>query len=688
METPAIVPFPSTEESAWRARAVRLMSLTVLVALIPPLIHNWVMGAHYAVYALALEQALVLVVLWLLSRGRLNWAINLFCLSCLGCLTLLITLNREGFHDIAMLGMPGLLVVSALLLDRRSFLALTALSMAIVGAIGFAEKRGFIASTMRDHTSYRTVSDALLILLMTAVAVGLLSGGLRDSLTRIRDYVAALTKSEDRFRRMIELAVDAIFLLEADTTISDVNQHACEMTGYSKEELLGKPPSFLLSPEELERVPLGFDRLQQGMVETSTRSLRRKDGTAVPVEMKSGMMPDGRFQSIVRDISERTRLTEQLQQSQKLESIGRLAGGVAHDFNNLLTIINGYCEMMLRTTEESSPDRGRLLQIAKAGARAADLIHQLLVFSRKQVIQPRPFNLNSEIADSEKMLGRLLGEDIELMTVLDPALGNVMADPGQMQQVLLNLAANARDAMPKGGKLLIETRNAEIETSRELPENLSPGRYIQLAVSDTGMGMDEPTRAVIFEPFFTTKPQGQGTGLGLSMVYGIVRQSKGWIRVYSEPGQGTTFEISLPRTDASPPTQPAVPPPCVELHGSETILVVEDQVEVRRFACNVLRTFGYRVLDAADGAEAIRVVQTVGEPIHLLLSDVVMPGMGGRELAVQFRALNPKLRVLFMSGYADDGMRRGVLEPGIAYVSKPFLPNDLAAKVRQVLDAS
>jgi len=541
---------------------------------------------------------------------------------------------------------------------------------------------------MRDHTTYRSVSDALLILLMTAVAVGLLAGGLRDSMARIRQSVAALTRSEDRFRRMIELAVDAIFLLEADMTISDVNQHACDMTGYTKEELRGKPPSFLLSAEELERTPLRFDRLQLGMAITNTRSVSRKDGTVVPVEMKSGMMPDGRFQSIARDISERIRLTEQLQQSQKLESIGRLAGGVAHDFNNLLTIINGYCEMMLRTTEASNPDHGRLLQIAKAGARAADLTHQLLVFSRKQVIQPRPFNLNSEIADSEKMLGRLLGEDIELMTVLDPALGNVMADPGQMQQVLLNLAANARDAMPKGGKLLIETRNAEIETSRDLPENLSSGRYIQLAVSDTGMGMDEPTRAQVFEPFFTTKPQGQGTGLGLSMVYGIVRQSKGWIRVYSEPGQGTTFEISLPRTDALPHTQPAVPPPGVELHGSETILVVEDQVEVRRFACNVLRTFGYRVLDAADGPEAIRVVHTVGEPIHLLLSDVVMPGMGGRELAVQLRALNPKLRVLFMSGYADDGMQRGVLEPGIAYVSKPFLPNDLAAKVRQVLEAS
>ncbi len=688
METPASVPFPSTEESAWRARAVRLMSLTVLVATIPALIHNWVMGVHPAVYVLALEQVMVLAVLWLLWRGRLDWAINLFCLSCLGCLTLLITLNGEGFHDIAMLGMPGLVVVSALLLNRHFFVALTALAITIVGAVGWGERHGLIGSTIRGHTTYGTISDALLILVVTAVAVGLLAGGLRDSLARIRESVAALTKSEDRFRRMIELAVDAIILLDPDLTISDVNQNTCEITGYAKEELLGKPLSFLFSAEELERTPFSFDRLRQGMAITNTRSVRRKDGTAVPVEMKSGMMSDGRFQTIMRDVSERIRLTEQLQQSQKLESIGRLAGGVAHDFNNLLTIINGYCEMMLRTAEETSPDRSRLLQIAKAGARAADLTHQLLVFSRKQVIQPRPLNLNSEIADSEKMLGRLLGEDIELMTVLDPALGNVMADPGQMQQVLLNLAANARDAMPKGGKLLIETRTAEIETLRELPENLSPGRYIQLAVSDTGLGMDEPTRAQVFEPFFTTKPQGQGTGLGLSMVYGIVRQSKGRIRVYSEPGQGTTFEISLPQTDEPPHTQPAVPPPGVELHGSETILVVEDQVEVRRFACNVLRTFGYRVLDAADGPEAIRVVHTVGEPIHLLLSDVVMPGMGGRELAVQLRALDPKLRVLFMSGYADDGMQRGALEPGIAYVSKPFLPNDLATKVRQVLEAS
>jgi len=389
---------------------------------------------------------------------------------------------------------------------------------------------------------------------------------------------------------------------------------------------------------------------------------------------------------ICRDITDRLRAEEQMLHMQKLESIGRLAGGVAHDFNNLLTVINGYSALLLRDAQEGAPSRGRLMQISKAGARAAELTQQLLAFSRKQVVQPRPINLNTEIVESEKMLRRLLSEDIELTTVLDPQLGLVVVDAGQMHQVLMNLAVNARDAMPKGGKLRIETRNVELKGIRELPEDLTPGRYVQLTVADTGIGMDEITRAQIFEPFFTTKPKGSGTGLGLAMVYGIVRQSQGAISVESEPGRGSLFEIHLPLVEDVARYIPEARPAGLS-HGSETILVVEDQPDVRDFACGVLRTLGYRVLDAADGAEAIRLSETTGEPIHLLLSDVIMPGMTGREVAERLQSRDRQMRVLYMSGYTDDVVvDRGVLQAGVSYVAKPFSPDELAEKVRNALD--
>jgi len=284
------------------------------------------------------------------------------------------------------------------------------------------------------------------------------------------------------------------------------------------------------------------------------------------------------------------------------------------------------------------------------------------------------------------MLRRLLSEDIELTTVLDPQLGLVVVDAGQMHQVLMNLAVNARDAMPKGGKLRIETRNVELKGIRELPEDLTPGRYVQLTVADTGIGMDEITRAQIFEPFFTTKPKGSGTGLGLAMVYGIVRQSQGAISVESEPGRGSLFEIHLPLVEDVARYIPEARPAGLS-HGSETILVVEDQPDVRDFACGVLRTLGYRVLDAADGAEAIRLSETTGEPIHLLLSDVIMPGMTGREVAERLQSRDRQMRVLYMSGYTDDVVvDRGVLQAGVSYVAKPFSPDELAEKVRNALD--
>ncbi len=385
--------------------------------------------------------------------------------------------------------------------------------------------------------------------------------------------------------------------------------------------------------------------------------------------------------------AERSRLEQQLQQAQKLESIGRLAGGVAHDFNNLLTVINGYSDLVLNRLGRDHPLRAHVEEVRKAGERAAGLTEQLLAFSRKQVTKPRPLDLNTLVSETEGMLRRLVGEDVEVVTLLSPSLAQVMADPGQMHQVLMNLVANARDAMPSGGRLIIETANVELdEVYADVHPEVVPGPSVLLAVTDTGVGIDEETQRHIFEPFYTTKGPRAGTGLGLSMVYGIVRQSGGWIWVYSEPGKGSAFKIYLPVSEAvaQPEAGGRVAP--VTLNGSETILVVEDQEEVRRLAVEVLRSYGYRILEAADGQAALALADRQGEPIHLLLTDVVMPGMTGRDLARRLAPLRPEMKVLYTSGYTENVIaHRGVLDAGVAYLPKPFTPEGLTTMVRKVL---
>jgi signal transduction histidine kinase/ActR/RegA family two-component response regulator len=380
---------------------------------------------------------------------------------------------------------------------------------------------------------------------------------------------------------------------------------------------------------------------------------------------------------------------EQLRQAQKMEAVGKLAGGVAHDFNNLLTAIICNSDLTLRRLGEDDPLRRNVEGIKGAGERAAALTRQLLAFSRKQVLQPKVLNLNDVVVETNKMLRRLIGEDIDLLTVLEPSLGQVKADPGQVDQVLINLCVNARDAMPKGGKLTIETSNIYVDEEyarRHL--SVRPGWYVMLVVTDTGCGMDAQTQERIFEPFFTTKEVGKGTGLGLSTVYGIVKQSGGNVWVYSEEGRGTTFKIYLPRTD-----QAAEPldvgnaqdePPA----GTETVLLVEDEEMVRRMAHEILLMNGYQVLESSHGAEALDRCREHQGPIHLMLTDVVMPRMSGRELAEHAATLRPEMRVLYMSGYTDDSIvHHGVLDEGMAFIEKPFTPNSLAHKVRSALDA-
>ncbi len=380
---------------------------------------------------------------------------------------------------------------------------------------------------------------------------------------------------------------------------------------------------------------------------------------------------------------------KQLIQSQKLEAVGRLAGGVAHDFNNLLTVILGYSEIANRNLSASDPLRHNLEEITNASKRAASLTRQLLAFSRKQVMQPRVFDLNTVISDLEKMLRRMIGEDVEVHVSRQPNLGRIKADPVQLEQVIMNLVVNARDAMPRGGKLSIETSNVYLDESyarEHMP--MVAGDYVMLAISDTGCGMDEETRQHIFEPFFTTKEVGKGTGLGLSMVYGIVRQSGGTIWVYSEAGRGTTFKIYFPRIHANVKEHPHASQPLDALKGTETILLVEDADLVRTLTRRVLENAGYRVLEAASAEAALELCESIhGDKIGLLLTDVVMPGMNVDDMSKILLAKQPGMPVLYMSGYTDDAIvQRGVLEAGVNFLEKPFSPASLAMKVREVLD--
>ncbi len=376
------------------------------------------------------------------------------------------------------------------------------------------------------------------------------------------------------------------------------------------------------------------------------------------------------------DITERKQLEEQFHQAQKMEAVGRLAGGVAHDFNNLLTAILGSADLVLESLKPAAAEREEVEEIRKAALRAADLTRQLLAFSRQQVVAPTVLNPNTVVADMDKLLRRLLGEDVALRAVLAPDLATVKADPSQLEQVLLNLAVNARDAMPNGGKLTIETQNVELDQEYVRGHLAAqPGSYVMLAVSDTGVGMDAATQARIFEPFFTTKERGKGTGLGLATVYGIVKQSGGWIWVYSEPGQGTTFKVYLPRV--TEPAAPAAPSPARPV-----------SVRVRKLVQKVLKANGYTVLVAGTGSDAERVAGAHAGPIHLLMTDVVLPGLNGREVARRLVAQRAGIRVLFLSGYTDDAIvHHGVLDPGVAFLQKPFSPAVLGRKVREVLDS-
>lgn len=501
----------------------------------------------------------------------------------------------------------------------------------------------------------------------------------------------ALQASQENYRRIVETAAEGIWVIGPENRTTYANRQMAAMLGWSVEEMMGKSLLDFMDEEGRLEAERRLRLRREGVAEQHDFRFRAKDGkdrwTIVSTAPLFGA--DGKYagaMAMVTDITERKHLEDQFRQAQKLESIGRLAGGVAHDFNNLLTVINGHSELLLKKLTALDPMYDSVSEILHAGQNAAALTQQLLAYSRKQIVEPKVSDLNRIVEDTRTLLDRVLGEDIELQTMLQPELWHVRVDRTQFMQVLMNLAVNARDAMPDGGHLLIETANLELDAryASQHPE-VKPGSYVQLSVSDSGVGMDEDTRANVFEPFFTTKKAGTGTGLGLATVHGVVRQAGGWIWVYSEPGGGTTFKIYLPRVEGPCEEQEAASP-IGKLRGSETVLLVEDQKELRSLVEVVLEGQGYKVLAAANADEALLSAERYAGPIHLLLTDVVMPGMTGRTLAERLKPSRPEMRVLYISGYTQNVIvHRGMLDAGVDYLAKPFGPDTLAKKVRQVL---
>jgi two-component system, cell cycle sensor histidine kinase and response regulator CckA len=499
----------------------------------------------------------------------------------------------------------------------------------------------------------------------------------------------ALRESEEKYHGIVETMTEGVWILDHEDRTTFVNQQMAAMLGYSVEHMAGR---HVLDFKDEEARPIALQKLErrrQGITEQYDSTFQTSDGRRLTVLISTRPLwdSDGRYAGtlgVITDITERSLLEERLHQANKMEAIGRLAGGVAHDFNNLLTVINGYSDLLLRNSNTGDRTYAQITEIRSAGQRAQELTNQILAFSRNQKRATDTLNLGGVIEDVEEMLRRLIGEDIELLTIFDPGLGYVRADRTEVVQILLNLAVNARDAMPTGGTLTFVLANVEVDDKdvRTHPGTRS-GAHVLLTVTDTGFGMDAEIQKHLFEPFFTTKQAGKGTGLGLATVYGIVSQGGGWIEVESKPRQGTTFRIYWPRVSAVLPSEKdhAILPD-QPLFGTETVLVVEDQPQVREMTCSILRQFGYQILEASSGEEALCLAQDYAEPLHLLLTDVIMPGMNGQELATRLRTIR-SMPVLFMSGYSDSTETAN--DSGAAYIQKPFTPDTLVRTVREVL---
>jgi len=520
---------------------------------------------------------------------------------------------------------------------------------------------------------------------------------LRANERQRRQAEGALRASEERFRALVENSSDALMLLDAEGRVTYMTSSSSRQFGWMPDQMIGRSVFDFVHPDDADAAAARMTEVITSPGKTVTREIRFRhaDGSWRIMEgVAVNRLDDPSVRAIVvnaRDITDRRKLEEQLRMSQKMEAVGQLAGGVAHDFNNLLTAILGYCNLMLDDMPSEDPLRGDLDEIRAAGERAAALTRQLLAFSRRQMLQPQVVDLNAVVRQMEKLLRRLISEDVELATRLAPDLMTVRVDPASIEQILVNLAVNARDAMPVGGRLTIETSNIDLDTAYAVTHvTMTPGRYVMLAVGDTGEGMDAATRARVFEPFFTTKEQGKGSGLGLATVYGMVKQSGGYIWVYSEPGHGTMFKVYFPPAEQRTSEAAAEHPGRRTSDGKqgwETVLLVEDEDAVRALAREVLRRHGYVVLEARHGVDALRIAERHGDDIHLMVTDIVMPHMSGRDLAERLSSARPGMKVLFMSGYTDHALMHRELTPGSAFLQKPFTPEGFARKVRSVLDA-
>jgi PAS domain S-box-containing protein len=614
------------------------------------------------------------------------------------------------------------IVIAGLLVDHRAAALFLCLSLLALFGLFQAEVAGSLPPPQGATEINNWVAHAAVFTMIT-VLLGLTTRSISEALRRARQRESDLAEanlglqreiaereraeeevreSEGRYRLLADNLTDIIWTADLDLKFTYSSPSVLQ-TGYTVDEATTLSAEEVLCPESLELARTSVAALLEGPPRDSIEpfvgrtlelEVRCKDGSTMWTESRVTLLFDAEKKpvgvlGVSRDITERRRLEEKLRRAQELEAIGRLSGGVAHDFNNILTAITSCSDLLLTELDPHDPKRGDVEEIKQAADRAAGLTQQLLAFSRRQLLQLQVLDLNSVIADTEKMLRRLIGEDVELAAILSPSVGRVKADPRRVEQVIMNLAVNARDAMPEGGKLTIETADVFLGSDYARQRvDVEPGRYVMLAVSDTGVGMDEEIRSHLFEPFFTTKEGNKGTGLGLATVYGIVRQVGGHIDVYSEPERGTSFKIYLPRTDEAAEPIRRAPVPTETARGSETVLLVEDDDLVRKVAQRVLARNGYVVLEARDGEEVNRICQRHEGPVHLLLTDVVLPGgMSGREIAAQLVQLHPEAKVLYMSGYTDDAIvRHGVLDPGIAFLGKPFTPTVLADKVRRVLD--
>jgi PAS domain S-box-containing protein len=513
--------------------------------------------------------------------------------------------------------------------------------------------------------------------------------------SEVGSRTADLVDSERLYRSTFDAAPVGIAHIALNGQWLRVNQRLADLLGYSREELEGPSVDGRVHLEDVEGEAEALSGMAAGTLDrhvVAEKRYRRRDGSFMwaRVNMSVHRDTDGQAQhfiAVIEDITEWRMLEAQVRQSNKMDAIGRLASGVAHDVNNLLSVVLSYSEMLSQELEDNDRMRSDLDEIRAAGVRAADLMHQLLAFSRQQVLQPKVVDLCEVVNGMEKMLKRLIGEDVELVARVSPG-GKILVDPGQMEQVIMNLAVNARDAMPRGGELTIDAAEVMLDAAHASEQvGARPGPHVVLTVTDTGVGMDKATQARIFEPFFTTKEEGKGTGLGLATVFGIVRQSGGMISVQSELGKGTTFKVYFPLAQgAVPPEAPLAPPDMGNLRGSETILLVEDEERVRVLGRTILRKYGYHVLEAQSGGDALLLCEQHQAPIHLLLTDVVMPRISGRQLAGRLRPVRPEMKVLYMSGYTDDAvLRDGVVNATVAFIQKPITPEALARKVRQVL---